>query len=168
MHFDGVEGNPAWAARVEQAVRESLTVRNPELWPADSLARLKERGEWAGSERDARRIGDLARRTRTQAVAWMRTDAPQGQFQRPWWSVLWTRRVWTTRADLYVADATGKPKVTRLALERKVWLGFTGTNGADLWPVTEPERSSAEAALIAELAGKAAQAITDSETKPTE
>jgi len=151
---------------VETAVRESISVRNPELWPADSLARLKDRGEWNPSERDARRVADLVRRTKCPVVAWVRADAPVGRFQRPWWSLLWTRRVWTAQADLFVADATGKPTVTRLSLERKVWLGFTGTNGADLWPITEPERSAAELALLAELAGKAAQAIADAEAKP--
>lgn len=163
-----MDGSPAWAGRLETAVRDSLKIRNPELWPADSLTRIKERGEWTGGERDVRRIADLARRTRTQVVAWVRSEAPQARFQRPWWSLLWTRRVWTVRADLFVADATGKPKATSLAVERKIWLGFTGTNGADLWPVTEPERSAAEAALLAELAGKAAQAIESTSGKPAE
>ena len=68
-------------------------------------------------------------------------------------------------ADVFVADATGKASSSRIAVERKFWLGFTGTNGADLWPITEPERSKAEAVLLAELASQAA-AILATSPKP--
>ncbi len=79
--------------------------------------------------------------------------------------MLWTRRVWNVQADVFVADATGKASSSRIAVERKFWLGFTGTNGADLWPITEPERSKAEAVLLAELASQAA-AILATSPKP--
>jgi len=89
----------------------------------------------------------------------VKSNSPEGRFQRPWWSVLWTRRVWTVDADILVADAAGKPKAAHVSVERKIWLGFTGTNGADLWPVTEPERSNAEKLLLAELTGKIAATL---------
>lgn len=166
VHFDGVEGPPAWAGRVEQAIRDSLVARDADLWPIDSLSYLKARNEWKGAQRDAQSIAALAKRTKRTTVAWAKVESPVGTFQRPWWSLLWTRRVWTAQADIFVADATGKPRVTRLALERKVWLGFTGTNGADLWPITEPEKSQAELAMLRELAGRASQAISESGAAP--
>lgn len=162
IHFDGVDGPPAWAGRVEVAIRDSLLRRNADLWPLDSLEWLKARNEWSGSQRDPQKIAALAKRTRRTTVAWVRSAAPEARFDRPWWSLLWTRRIWTLQADIYLADATGQPKTSRVALEKRVWLGFTGTNGADLWPVTEPERMRAEAALLAELAGIAAQSISES------
>lgn len=162
IHFDGVDGPPAWAGRVEVAIRDSLLRRNADLWPLDSLEWLKARNEWNGSQRDPQKIAVLAKRTKRTTVAWVKSAAPVATFDRPWWSLLWTRRIWTLQADIYLADATGQPKTSRLSLEKKVWLGFTGTNGADLWPVTEPERSRAEAELLAELAGLAARNISES------
>lgn len=154
IHFDGVEGSPAWAGRVDSSVRDSLRARGADLWAAESLAYLKDRNEWPGPERTAQQIGLLAKRTKRNTIAWARSNSPEGRFQRPWWSVLWTRRVWTAQADVFVADATGKVTVSKVSVTRKIWLGFTGTNGADLWPVTEPERSKAEALVLAELTGK--------------
>lgn len=162
IHFDGVDGPPAWAGRLETAIRDSLLRRNADLWPLDSLEWLKARNEWNGSQRDPQKIAALARRTKRTTVAWVQSTAPMARFDRPFWSLLWTRRIWTLQADIYLADATGQPKTSRLTLEKKVWLGFTGTNGADLWPVTEPERSRAEADMLAELAGLAAQNISES------
>lgn len=162
IHFDGVDAPPAWAGRLESAIRDSLLRRNADLWPLDSLEWLKARNEWNGSQRDPQKIAALAKRTKRTAVAWVRSTAPAARFDRPLWSLLWTRRIWTLQADIFLADATGQPKTTRLSLEKKVWLGFTGTNGADLWPVTEPERSRAEADMLAELAGLAAQTISES------
>ena len=162
IHFDGVDGPPAWAGRLEKAIRDSLLRRNADLWPLDSLEWLKARNEWNGSQRDPQKVAALARRTKRTTVAWVQSTAPMARFDRPLWSLLWTRRIWTLQADIYLADATGQPKTSRLSLEKKVWLGFTGTNGADLWPVTEPERSRAEADMLAELAGLAAQNISES------
>ena len=162
LHFDGVDGPPAWAGRLETAIRDSLLRRNADLWPLDSLEWLKARNEWDGSQRDPQKIAALAKRTKRTTVAWVRSGAPSARFDRPWWSLLWTRRIWTLQADIYLADATGQPKTSRVSLERKVWLGFTGTNGADLWPVTDPERSRAEADLLAEMAGLAARNISES------
>lgn len=162
LHFDGVDGPPAWAGRLETAIRDSLLRRGIELWPLDSLELLKTRGEWKGSLRDPQKIAALAKRTKSTSVAWVRSTAPAARFQRPWWSVLWTRRIWTIQADTYLADADGQSKSSRIEIEKKVWLGFTGTNGADLWPVTEPERSRAESEMLAEIAGLAAQNISES------
>lgn len=161
IHFDGVDAPPAWAGRLESAIRDSLLRRNADLWPLDSLEWLKSRGEWNGSARDPQKIAALAKRTKRTMVAWVRSTAPSARFDRPLWTLLWTRRIWTLQADIYLADATGQPKTSRLSIEKKVWLGFTGTNGADLWPVTEPERSRAEAQILAELAGRAAQVISE-------
>ncbi len=139
--------------------------RGADLWAAESLVFLKERDEWPGVDRTTRQVSWLAKRTKRTTIAWAKSTAPEGRFQRPWWSILWTRRVWTVQADVFVADATGKASSTHLAVERKFWLGFTGTNGADLWPVTEPERSKAEAVLLAELASQAAATLATSQPK---
>lgn len=155
IHFDGVDGPPVWSGRLDASIRDSLRARGADLWASDSLALLKDRNEWPGSDRTAATIGWLAKRTKRTAIAWAKANTPEGRFQRPWWSILWTRRVWTAEADILVSDATGKPKTTRVAVERKIWIGFTGSNGADLWPVTEPERSKAEKLVLAELTSKA-------------
>lgn len=162
IHFDGVDGPPAWAGRLETAIRDSLLRRNADLWPLDSLEWLKARDEWSGTQRDPQKIAALAKRTKRTTVAWVRSTAPSARFDRPLWTLLWTRRIWTVQADIYLADETGQSKTSRLSIEKKVWLGFTGTNGADLWPVTEPERSRAEADMLAELAGLAARNIAES------
>lgn len=162
IHFDGVDGSPAWAERVEASVRDSLRARGADLWAAESLVFLKERNEWPGPERTTQQISFLAKRTKRTVVAWAKSNTPEGRFQRPWWSVLWTRRVWTAQADVFVADATGKITVSKASVTRRIWLGFTGTNGADLWPVTEPERSKAEALVLAELTSKVAAILAAS------
>lgn len=159
IHFDGVDGSPAWAPRFEQSIRDSLKRRGADLWAAESLAYLKERNEWPGTERTVAQISWLSKRTKRTTIAWARSTSPQGRFERPWWSILWTRRVWSVSADIFVADATGKTTSSSISVERKIWIGFTGTNRADLWPITDPERAKAEALLLAELTSKAMGAL---------
>lgn len=154
IHFDGVDGSPAWAPRVEQAIRDSLKRRGADLWAAESLVYLKERNEWPGPERTAAQLSLLSKRTKRTTIAWARSTSPQGRFERPWWSILWTRRVWNVAADIFVADATGRTTSTQVSVERRIWIGFTGTNRADLWPISDPERAKAEALLLAELTSK--------------
>ncbi|MCB9496518.1 MAG: hypothetical protein H6686_06485 [Fibrobacteria bacterium] len=151
---------------METAVRDSLSARGADLWPMDSLRRLKARNEWS-AEHSPASVAELSRRTGKPLVAWMAAQAPQGRFERPWWSLFWTRRHWTSAATLYLADASGTPRTVLLSVERRDWLGFTGTNRGELWPITEPERSRAEALLLAELAGKAATALLDSTANST-
>jgi len=164
IHFDGVDGPPAWAGRVNQSIRDSLAARGADLWPADSLTWLKDRNEWPGTERTPERVAALAKRTRRTTIAWAKVEAPVGTFDRPWWSVFWTRRIWTAQADIFVANAEGKARVTHLALERKTQLRFTGTNGPDLWPITEPEKAVAEFAILKDLSGQAAKLVSETGT----
>lgn len=159
MHFDGVDGPPAWSGRLDAAIRDSLRGRGIDVWAAESLSILKDRNEWPGSDRTPATVLWLTKRTRRPVVAWARCSAPDARFERPLWSLLWTRRVWTAAADILVADPSGKPKTTQVSVEQKNWLGFTGTNGADLWPVTEPERGRAEKRLLAELASRSVDAL---------
>ena len=142
LHLDPSQGSPLVVGRMDSVLRDSLRARSVNLYPLDSLDRLRQRGEWTEGERTGSGVASLLSLTHRQALAWVRMDPLESRFFRiPWW-YFWAKRSWTLRGEAFHATAEGIVS-QRISQEIVVPLGFVGTDDPDKYPPSSADQKQA-------------------------
>ncbi|MEK7392014.1 MAG: hypothetical protein AAB214_05545, partial [Fibrobacterota bacterium] len=118
LHFEPVLAAPSLAGRLDSVFRDSLRSRGVDLFPLDSLARLRERGEWPTGEKTPSNLVKLKVLTKREVVGWVRVDMPNPDFRRYKWFPLWANREWVIRGEVF-KSGPGAPEVDRFSFRKE-------------------------------------------------
>jgi hypothetical protein len=155
LQFEPVLAAPSLAGRLDSVFRDSLRARGVDLFPLDSLARLRERGEWPTGEKTPSNLAKLKTLTKREVVGWVRVDMPNPDFRRYKWFPLWASREWVIRGEVFKSGA-GAPEVDRFSFRKETSLGFVGTWGAEQFPPSSADVRKALDVLSPEVASRVA------------
>lgn len=156
MHFEPVLAAPSLAGRLDTVFRDSLRARGVDLYPLDSLARLRERGDWPTGEKTPAVLTKLKALTKRNLVGWVRVDMPNPEFRRYKWFPLWASREWVIRGEVFKSGAGPIPEVDRFSFRKELSLGFVGTWDVDQFPPTSTDVRKALDELAPEVASRVA------------
>jgi hypothetical protein len=135
--------------------RDTLRARGADLYPLDSLTRLRERGEWPTGEKTPANLTKLKTLTKRNLVCWVRVDMPNPEFKRYKWFPLWASREWVIRGEVFKSGASA-PEVDRFSFRKELSLGFVGTWEADQFPPTSSDVRKALDLLAPDVASRVA------------
>ena len=141
LHLDPGQGSALVAGRIDSVLRDSLRARPVDLFPVDSLSRLKERGEWVPGERSLAQVPRILAATHRQAMGWVRMDPLESRFTRSW--LLWARRGWILRGEAFRASAGEGIVSRRISREIELPLGFVGSDGGEKYPPSSADQREA-------------------------